>query len=103
MRFCYFLIALIFFLSSCVSNRKVVYLQKDDLNKKNLPLDSVVRTYPMDTFNYKIQPNDAIYVKFSSVTDEKFDFLSTQSNASLGIQGGLSLNSELVDENGEIA
>ena len=45
-------------LSSCVSNKKFLYLQKDDVNKKDLPKDTVVRRYSIQLPEYKIQPED---------------------------------------------
>jgi polysaccharide biosynthesis/export protein len=98
------LFAVLIFLGSCVSNKKVTLLQKDDVNKKFLPKDTVVRTYAVDTFNYKVQPNDIIYVRFQSLTPKEFDFLTpTQQQANLNMQqGGALFFGELVDENGEI-
>lgn len=93
-------------LSSCVPNRKVVYLQNKDVNPKEnaLPKDTVVRSYAMESFDYKIQPNDIISVRFESITPEKYDFLSggvAQSSAFVQVQNAL-LIGELVDQNGEI-
>jgi polysaccharide export outer membrane protein len=87
-------------LSSCVPNRKLTLLQKNDVAVQDLPIDSVVRRYVLDTFDYKIQPYDLISVKFESLTPKEFDFFST---ASTQVTGGQSqLIGELVDEAGEI-
>lgn len=105
MRLWLLFIGLIFF-ASCVPNKKIVLLQKDDVNAKGLLKDTVVRTYAVDTFNYKIQPNDLIHVRFHSLTPNEFDFFSPQqpqgNNANLQ-QGGALFFGELVDENGEIS
>lgn len=102
MRLLLFLVSLIL-VSSCVPNRKVTLLQHNDVNAKNLPIDSVVRTYAVDTFAYKIQPNDIISVRFESLTPEEFDFFSTQTPQSANMtQNNALLIGELVDENGEI-
>jgi polysaccharide export outer membrane protein len=104
MRVIFWLIAGIF-LSSCIPNKKIVYLQKDDLNKQHLPKDSVVRTYPIQGFEYRIQPQDALYIKFETAgKEDEFNFLSTdqQGNANGNNLGAASLNSDLVDENGEV-
>ncbi|MDV3307785.1 MAG: polysaccharide export protein, partial [Cyclobacteriaceae bacterium] len=61
-------------LSSCVTNKKVVFLQKDDVNKKDLPKDSVLREYNLPSFDYKIQTNDLLGIRFQSLTPEEFDF-----------------------------
>ena len=96
--------ALLFF-ASCVSNKKVTLLQKQDIHPEGLPKDSILRTYAVDTFNYKIQPNDILSVRFESLTDNKYDFLSS-GNAPLSAVnmagGGALLIGELVDERGEI-
>lgn len=92
------------FLSSCVANKKYVYLQKDDVNKKNLPLDTVVRTYQSDSFDYKIQPEDLINIRFESLTAQEFDFLKRegpQQNFNIN-QGNALLMGDLVDQKGEI-
>lgn len=92
------------FLAACVPNKKLMLLQKGDVNAKGLPKDSIVRTYAVDTFNYKIQPNDVLYVRFQSLTPQEFDFFSpSQVQGSVNVQqGGALFYGELVDENGEI-
>lgn len=91
------------FLASCVPNKKVMLLQKGDVNAKRLPKDSVVRTYAIDTFSYKIQSNDIIYVRFQSLTPKEYDFFSPTQQLGVNVQqGGALLYGELVDENGEI-
>ena len=92
-------------LGSCVTNKKYVYLQKDDVNVKDLPLDSVVRQYDIELFDYRVQPNDLISVRFQSLTPEEFDFFSQriqQQNTNVLTGGNAQLVGELVDENGEI-
>jgi polysaccharide biosynthesis/export protein len=86
-------------LNACVSNRKVQILQKDDVNKKGLLKDTVVRTYTSDTFQYKVQAYDMILVQIQSLTNKEFDFLS---NSQVQSGGGTSPTGEIVDENGEI-
>lgn len=96
--------AVLIFLASCVSNKKIMLLQHGDVNATDLPKDTIVRTYALDTFNYKIQPNDIIYVRFNSLTPKEFDFFSPpQQQGNVNIQqGGALFFGELVDENGEI-
>ncbi|MEX1241462.1 MAG: polysaccharide biosynthesis/export family protein [Cyclobacteriaceae bacterium] len=98
------LFAVLIFLGSCVSNKKVVLLQNRDVNTKGLPKDSIVRTYAIDTFNYKIQPNDILSVRFQSLTPEEFDFFAPENLQQVGLnlaQGGYVMG-ELVDEEGQI-
>lgn len=94
------------FLSACVPNRKTQLMQKNDVNAKDLPKDTVLRAYQPDTFDYRIQPNDVLYVRFESLTDEKYNFLSSgatnQQGGLSGVAGGGMLLGELVDEQGEI-
>lgn len=94
-------------LSSCVTNKKFVYLQKDDVNPKEgeLPKDTVVRQYEVQKFDYKIQSNDLISVRFESLTTKDFDFLTSNApeNTSVNLsQGNALFLGELVDDTGEI-
>lgn len=103
MRLFYSLIAFVM-LSACVSNKKSVLLQKNDVNRKDLLRDTIVRTYVVDTFQYLIQPNDLLSVRFESLTDEKYDFLSQ--NLQVGAMNLSGANAllvgELVDESGNL-
>ena len=97
-------VAAIFF-GSCVPNRKVVYLQKDDVNKKDLPKDSVVRRHDMRIKDYVIQPLDLLSIRVESLTEEDYDFFSKlypQTQGGGGNIGGQLLTGFLVDNNGEI-
>jgi polysaccharide export outer membrane protein len=98
----FFCIIMLLLLGACVPNRKFTYVQKKDIKEKNLPVDTALRNYKQDQFVYRIQPNDALYIDFQSLTEDELDFLSNQN----GSQGGLGqlvvLTSELVDQNGEI-
>lgn len=101
-------IVLIFFslcvLAGCVTNKKFQYLQHEDVNSSNQPLDSAVRVYDQVGFEYKIQPNDALHVDFKSVTNKTYDFL-TQADGGNSTGGGqlISVYSELVDPDGNIS
>lgn len=91
---------------SCVTNKKYVYLQKDDVNVKDLPKDTVVRSYDIQKYEYRIQPEDNISVRFESLTPEEYDIFNRnmaaqQQNQQLN-QGNAILIGELVDPQGEI-
>jgi polysaccharide biosynthesis/export protein len=103
----YLLFILILLLeASCVTNKKFVLLQKNDLHAKNLPTDSVVREYKPVSFEYKLQPEDIVYVQFESLTPTDFDFLNQNpatQGGNMNLQGGNALLiGELLDFNGEI-
>jgi len=91
-------------LSSCVSNKKFLYLQKGDVNKTDLPKDTIIRKYTVKLPDYKVQPEDIVSVRFESLTPKDFDFLNqNHTNQNIGAQVvGALLLGELVDQNGEI-
>jgi polysaccharide export outer membrane protein len=69
----YFLGAL--FISSCVPNRKIVYLQaNDDLKTENIT-DEVVRRYDAKVKEYILKPNDIISLRVASITPEEYNFI----------------------------
>lgn len=85
-------------------------LQKDDVNKKDLPKDTVVREYDLQTYDYKIQPEDNIHVRFESLTPQEYDIFNRGFNGMQNQNMNMNLNQsnailigELVDPNGEIA
>lgn len=93
------------FISGCVPNRKYVYLQKNDINVKDLPKDTIVRSYDIQKYEYRIQPEDNISVRFESLTPQEYDIfnrgMNQQMNQNLNV-GNAILIGELVDPNGEI-
>jgi polysaccharide export outer membrane protein len=101
------LAALLLLLNACVPNRKVVYLQKEDLHKKDVVLDSVVRTHEMVIREYKIQPLDILSIRIESLTAEDFNFISklypnVQQTGGGGGGSNQVINGFLVDNLGEI-
>jgi len=103
-RVCFWVIGVGLCLQSCVTNRKYQMLQKGDVNKSNLRSDSVVRTYSVDRYDYKVQTNDIISVRFESLSPKEYDFLTSQTptQSANALVGGALLFGELVDESGEI-
>ena len=99
------LVSLVLIISSCVTNKKYVYLQKDDVNVKDLPKDSVVRSYKIQDYEYHIQPEDNISVRFESLTSQEYDIFNRNQNLQQSQnlnQGNAILIGELVDPQGEI-
>lgn len=101
--------AFVVILSSCVPNRKIVYLQKDDLkNRKEIPKDTILRKHDLKISEYHIQPLDVLSINFESLSDDKdeFDFLDKLSpaNRAGGSQaaGNTILNGMLVDSEGYV-
>jgi len=96
-------ISVCLFFSACVPNRKIVYLQKNDLkNRKQIPKDSVLRTHTMQIQEYRIQPLDILSIQFESLTTDEFDFF-TKSAPNVGFGGGASpMTGLMVDVNGQV-
>lgn len=105
MRLFYF-IALSLLIASCVTNKKYTLLQKNDVNIKDLPNDTIVRTYDLQKYEYRVQPEDNISVRFESLTPKEYDIfnqnMQQQQNQNLN-QGNAILIGELVDPEGAIS
>jgi len=89
--------------SSCVTNKRYVYLQKDDVHKKALPLDTVLREYAYQDYEYRIQSEDILSIRFESLTPKEYDFFSKESpSQGLNQQANPLLIGELVDDIGMV-
>ncbi|MBL6444750.1 polysaccharide export protein [Fulvivirga sp. 29W222] len=102
MRNLIFLLFIVVLGVSCVPNRKIVYLQKGNELKEEFPKDTVIRIYNLDNYEYRLQPEDIISVRFKSLTLDEFDIFSDQE-----IVGGGNFNSQilggyLVDKDGNV-
>lgn len=65
---------LLFLAGSCVSNRKVTFLQyEDELKADEITTDSIVRRYENGELRYKLQPNDVLNIKIASQTPEEYN------------------------------
>ena len=69
-------LCLCIFLSSCVSNKKITYLQDQDLKKSNI--GSKEQIHSMTKFEYKIRPGDVLAVQINSLTNIDIDFLNSE-------------------------
>lgn len=92
--------------ASCVTNKKFLVMQKDDLHKKDVPLDTTVRIYQSVPYDYRLQPEDIVYVRFESLTPDDYDFLNQNQamqagNFNLQMGAGLIMG-ELIDYQGNI-
>src|SRR5690349_10762540 len=95
--------------SSCVPNRKVVFLQNNDLkDRSEIPRDTVLRSHELKIKEYRIQPLDNLMINFETLGNEQdsFDFLSKMSTSTRGGNnaGNINplLNGILVNSEGEI-
>jgi polysaccharide export outer membrane protein len=99
---------LVLLLSACVPNRKIVYLQKDDLKHRDeIPKDTILRSHALKIQEYRIQPLDILSITFETLSTENdaFDFLSklnVNSGSSGNSSSGAMMNGILVDTKGEI-
>lgn len=89
-------------MSACVPTKKYVLLQKNDLNKKDMPLDTILRSYNLKLAYYKIQPQDMLSVNVQTLTPDEYNFIK-QLNP---IQGSLGMTGAaigyLVDNEGNV-
>jgi polysaccharide export outer membrane protein len=77
-------------------------MQKDDVKKKSVPLDTTLRQYDIRLTDLKVQTNDILYIRFESLTPKEFDFLNgTQPSTSVNLQTATLLG-ELVNPSGDI-
>ncbi len=102
----YSLPALLIF--SCVSNKKVLYLQEEtDLYGPAQP-DTILRNYEIGLYEYHLQHEDVLSIQISSLTPKEYDFFSQglpqgqQMNVGGMRGGGGAMFGYLIDKNGEI-
>ncbi len=75
-----------------------MYLQKDDVNVKNLPKDTIVRSYTIQNYEYRIQPEDNISVRFESLTPQEYDIFNRNIMNQQQTQNLNQLNAILIGE-----
>jgi polysaccharide export outer membrane protein len=100
-------ILLTLFIFSCVSNKKILYLQEETDLYGPAPKDSVLRTYEIEPFEYYLQHEDVLSIQISSLTPKEYDFFSQglpqgQGNTSSMRGGSGAIHGYLIDKNGEI-
>jgi len=81
-------------------------MQKDDVNMRDLPKDSIIRVHNIENYEYRIQPEDNISVRFESLTPQEYDIFNRNIMAQQQMQNlnqsNAMLIGELVDPKGEI-
>lgn len=92
---------------SCVSNKKILYLQEETDLYGPAPKDSVLRSYEIKPYEYHLQHEDVLSIQISTLTPKEYDFFSQglpQSQGNMGSMRGGSgaIHGYLIDKNGEI-
>lgn len=88
-------VLILFIIGGCVPNRKFVPLQYQDVNSKNLPKDSVLRSRSLTFTEHRIKPGDQLSVNVETLTPDEFNFIKELNpyflsrNQSFGQQGML--------------
>ena len=91
--------------SSCVPNRKFVPLQYNDVNRKNLTKDSVLRTRPISIIEHSIKPGDQLLIDVETLTPDEYNFIKQLSPGNLGnrgMMGNMGLIGYFVDKEGKV-
>jgi polysaccharide export outer membrane protein len=105
LNFCAFF-AVVVLLSSCVGNKRVVLVQNKDLkNRKDIPVDTVLRHYNPIPYDYKIQPMDILSIRFESLTPTEYDFFNSHNQGNISVMGNpvaVALLGEMVNPEGEV-
>jgi polysaccharide biosynthesis/export protein len=107
-RFYFLVLITLLTLASCVPNRKYVLLQKNDLNRKGIVKDSVLRSYNLQLSNYRIQPQDLLSINVETLTPDEYNFFKelnpvVNNTSGGGTAGGaILLRGYLVDNDGSI-
>ncbi len=72
-----FILSIFILFSSCVPNKKIVYLQhpNDPEFGQIEESDSIIRTYQSFNKPYELQPEDIISLRIASLTPSEFDFV----------------------------
>jgi polysaccharide export outer membrane protein len=90
----------ILFVTSCISNKKVTLLQKDDLHKDDIKTYQAVRTYFDSDMNFELSEGDIIKIDIKSLTDEEFNFFKEKEGNAVNNQ--IALLGQVIDKSGNI-
>ena len=68
------------FITSCVSQKKILYLQKEQMT------DSIasIEYQNKRSFDYKVQPGDVLYIRVSSMDKNFSEFFNNSGNSNMG-------------------
>lgn len=89
-------------LSSCVTNKKYLIMQKDDVHRDHV-VDSIQRSYNVKTYEYRLQPYDIVTIRFESLTPTEFDFFNKQATQSMIANPAMAaFIGEMINDRGEV-
>lgn len=98
------LVAVLLFLSSCTSQKNLIYLQGEENDK-----GEIMYNYAENEHNYSpdyiLAEQDMLYIQITSTVGNEANslFNSTASNNNMVTDNGLYLNGFVVDKNGDVA
>lgn len=93
---CTFIVTISFLLTSCVTQRKIEYLQNNTTQKNEFQASNIE--------NYKLKPTDELYIQISSQDDVASNIFSNSGSQNLGNMNafGASLMSHTIDKDGNL-
>lgn len=98
--FFWMFLVFIAWMTGCVTNKQLTYLQyQNDLKEIN-PTDTVMRQYALKKKDYLLQPNDIISIRVASITDEEYNFIKKY-ETDLGLIRKLDQYSRSIQEGGD--
>ena len=68
-------LSILSWLSSCVTNKQLTYLQYENDLKETNSTDSIMRAYTLKKKVYTLQPKDIISLRVASITDDEYNFI----------------------------
>jgi polysaccharide biosynthesis/export protein len=95
-----FIISMLIILASCTSQKKLIYLQEK--------AKSISNAYTNKGLEYKLKPNDLLYVKINSINPDRSDFFNSLESANANAyqfqsELGIYLNSFMINDSGFVS
>ena len=95
------LIVLLYWISGCVTNKQLTYLQYENDLKEINPTDTIMRQYSLKKKVYRLLPNDIISIRIASITDDEYNFIKKY-ETDLGLIRKLDQYSRNIEEEGQL-
>ncbi|MCK5210741.1 MAG: polysaccharide biosynthesis/export family protein, partial [Cyclobacteriaceae bacterium] len=96
----FLLIILLSWISGCVTNKQLTYLQYENDLKDINPTDTIMRQYSLKKKIYTLQPDDIISIRIASITDDEYNFIKKY-ETDLGLIRKLDQYSRNIEEAGQ--